>query len=106
VHVVLNVDPPRRIGAALLLAFGLFGCVQRFEPTALNYTCHGGERFSVIPSGTSATLSYEGKTYVLPKRQSGIGDRYADTSATLILDGDFAAFVTPELYQLDACRKV
>jgi membrane-bound inhibitor of C-type lysozyme len=106
VNVGFNAEFPRGISAAFLLAFALLGCVHGFGPTALNYACHGGERFSVIPSGTAATLNYEGKSYVLPKRQSGIGDRYANESATLILDGDFAAFVTPELHQLDACRKV
>jgi membrane-bound inhibitor of C-type lysozyme len=70
----------------------------------VTYGCAGGKTFSVERQLRRATVVYRGARFVLPRRSSGIGTRYASREATLIIDGDFAVFVAPNALDLNACR--
>lgn len=68
------------------------------------YKCSDGRSFSVTESADAAKVDYFNEHFQLPRRPSGIGTRYASADATLIIDGDMAAFVTETIVDLQACR--
>ena len=45
-----------------------------------------------------------GQTYALRRKPSNIGWRFVSPQATLIIDGDFAAFVADDLNHLRGCH--
>lgn len=69
-----------------------------------NYRCHGGKVFNVAATQAVASVTYAERRYLLPRRKSGIGTRYASAEATLIIDGPMAVFVTSAITDLQACR--
>jgi membrane-bound inhibitor of C-type lysozyme len=68
------------------------------------YQCAGERSFTVARDDRTAVIVYSGVRYELPRRKSSIGERYATSGATLIIDGKMAAFVTGSVMNLDVCR--
>lgn len=73
---------------------------------AQHYQCSGGRTFDVIRSGQVAIVRLGERTYNLQAKPGSLGERYTDGRATLIIDGDFAAFVANDEMQLSRCRQV
>jgi membrane-bound inhibitor of C-type lysozyme len=70
----------------------------------LIYRCADGRTFTVDQQQRSAEVTYYDEHFRLPRRSSGVGVRYATQDATLIIDGDMAAFVTENIVDLQSCR--
>ena len=58
----------------------------------------------LIASPTQAVVRFPDREYRLPRRSSALAVKYARKSATLYLDGDFAAFVADDR-PLPGCSK-
>lgn len=67
------------------------------------YACNDGKSFTIQRDGKNASLEYFGEHYSLSRRPSSVGVKYASPEATLIIDGDFAAFVTESLVDFERC---
>ena len=70
----------------------------------LTFVCADGRRFAVTREKRAASVVFENKTFSLARRPSGIGVRYANSRAALIIDGEMAAFVTDTVTDLQRCR--
>lgn len=64
------------------------------EPAA--YKCLDGSRFTLTASPAQAVVRFPDREYRLPRRSPALAVKYATESATLYLDGDFAAFVADD----------
>lgn len=96
-----------RLFQALLVLLLLPGCsVQRAQAanSVTLFKCAGAQSFTVERDNERAIVVYASTRYELPKRPSSIGQRYANSLATLIIDGDMAVFVTSKVMNLDFCR--
>lgn len=92
--------------AALVLAGSLFEAPACGAAPVSIYHCDGARSFSVRLTASSAKVSLEGTQFTLPRRASSIGQKYASADGPLILDGDFAAFVTRQDTGLSGCNRV
>lgn len=72
-------------------------------PLLTTYRCVDGRTFTVQRGEETAEVGYFNERYRLPRRPSRLGIRYATEDATLIIDGDFAAFVTEHVVDLESC---
>ena len=68
------------------------------------FGCRDGSTLTVYYQPHSATLLVDGQTYALRRKPSNVGKHFAARQATLIIDGDFAAFVADDLNHLRGCR--
>ena len=91
------------LGLSLLDAGCSPGLAEAARATTL-YQCAGERSFTVARDGRTAVVVYSGVRYELPRRKSSIGERYATSGATLIVDGEMAAFVSGSVMNLDVCR--
>ena len=89
------------------MAFLLFLVAQSASPLpeAVAYRCLDNTTFSLRASPTLAIVRFHDGLYRLPRRSSGIAIKYATRTATLYLDGDFAAFVADDR-PLPGCVKI
>ena len=87
-----------------LIATGACSAEGRTSRTVTVFHCAGGRSFAVERDEKLAVVVLSGKRYELGRRRSSIGIRYATTGATLIVDGDMAAFVTGSVIDLQLCR--
>ena len=71
--------------------------------TSSIYRCHDGQRFSVDRNSQTALIRYANNRYSLSRRPSSLGVKYSSAEATLIIDGQFAAFVTETVMDLENC---
>ena len=69
------------------------------------YACSDGRSFTVRRDDERASIQYADGRYSLSRRPSSIGTKYASPEATLIIDGDFAAFVTETVVDLEGCHE-
>ena len=69
------------------------------------YRCLDGTPFTLSLSPREAIVRFADGSYRLPRRSSGIAVKYASETATLYLDGDFAAFVAEDR-PLPGCTRV
>lgn len=112
-----RITPPRRTRAhrstrrqilikSVALAV-LGGCSASASPAAINsvYQCTDGRMFSVARDARRAAVYYENERYSLSRRPSSMGIKYASPEATLIVDGEFAAFVTETIIDLKSCTE-
>lgn len=89
---------------ALALLVTTFGCSTGPVVEELSFQC--AERDFVIRiSGKRATLIAAPERYDLLEKPSGIGRKYASSEATLIIDDDYAAFVTDNNGEFRDCRR-
>jgi hypothetical protein len=96
-------------GSSGLLAIALLftACSAASEPPAYltaTFICADNRSFTVARNAEVATVFFDGAQYRLARRASSIGIKYASSDASLIVDGDFAAFVTEAVPDLDDCR--
>jgi hypothetical protein len=69
------------------------------------FRCRDGSELTVrYYQGQTATVLAGGHSYALRLKPSNVGKRFASRQATLIIDGDFAAFVADDLDNLGGCR--
>lgn len=74
-------------------------------PASTTFRCADGRSFLVERDARTATVIFSGISYRLPRRASSIGLRYGSGEAALMIDGDFAAFVTELVPDLNDCRR-
>ena len=72
---------------------------------AVHYRCLDDTTFTLTASPVMAIVRFKDGEYRLPRRSSGIAIKYASPTATLYLDGDFAAFVADDR-PLPGCVRV
>lgn len=60
------------------------------------YRCLDNSMFTLSASPTLAIVRFADAEYRLPRRPSSLAVKYATGTATLFLDGDFAAFVADD----------
>lgn len=97
------------VAAAAMVVAMSAGCSTERAPAAREMTvfrCAADRSFTVQRDDASAVVIYSGVRYELPRRKSSIGERYGSSSATLIVDGEMAAFVSGTVLNLDFCRAV
>lgn len=75
----------------------------RAEAADRHFQCESSD-FSVEQRGTAAVVRFGDGSYRLERKPSSIGERFASDDATLIIDGDFAAFVAEDRLDLDGCQ--
>ena len=83
----------------------LFPLASLPAPEAVAYQCLDDSRFTLIASSELAIVRFADGEYRLPRRSSALAVKYATETATLYLDGDFAAFVAEDR-PLPGCHKV
>src|SRR4051812_24310188 len=69
------------------------------------YRCLDETSFTLILSPDQAIVRFTDGEYRLPRKPSAIATKYADKTATLYLDRDFAAFVADDR-PLPGCTRV
>lgn len=102
----MRISRDRLVQLVLILVLSS-GCSTRAaqaQGSVTLFRCAGGQSFTVERDDRSAIVIYSGVRHELPRRSSSIGERYATGDATLIIDGDMAAFVTRSVMNLDFCR--
>jgi len=68
------------------------------------FQCNGRRSISVHYHKKSVTVRALDRSYELLAKSSNLGTRFSSAKATLIIDGEFAAFVADDLLDLDGCR--
>ena len=94
----------RHLPAFVLLT--LAGCTTpgRTE-AASSYRCSGQRTLNVQYSRAGAVVTVNGgRSYDLARGGSGIGERFSSDDATLIIDGDLAAFAATDVLDLRGCK--
>ena len=66
------------------------------EPASVAYKCLDDTTFVLVASPSEAIVRFADGQYRLPRRPSAIATKYANETATLYLDGDFAAFIADD----------
>jgi hypothetical protein len=86
----------------------LSGCSLGTQPSGLAsiYKCAEGRHIRVGRDASKAQVAYDNALYSLSRRPSSIGQKYTSAEATLIIDGDYAAFVSETIVDLDGCYEV
>jgi len=81
-------------GTAALLtgAIAPLAVAQPLAPTE-RITCAGGRQFLLRPGADSAQVQIGTRQLTLPRKPSTLSERYAGNEGTLMLDGEFVAFV-------------
>lgn len=68
------------------------------------FLCADNRSFRVERDTNSAIVHYLDVRYHLGRRPSSLGYKYGSPEASLIIDGDYAAFVTETVPDLEDCR--
>lgn len=101
----------RRFSAQLMVTgLAIFSFSMRAtagEPTLQTFTCNGGTTFSVLVAGENADVTFsQSERYSLLSKPFSIGQRFVSSTATLIIDGRFAAFVSNGRIELNQCKLI
>ncbi len=67
------------------------------------FSCQGGEQLLVGEQPNGAAVQIGNSTYQLSPRRSSLGRKFSSPQATLIIDGQFAAFVAGDRTNLRGC---
>jgi hypothetical protein len=73
---------------------------------ARTYSCSRPGSLEVRFTRTTAFVNFERREYQLHRKRSSIGVRYGSPSAALMLDGQFAVFVTEGSRHAVRCSQV
>ncbi len=93
----------RRLG---IISFALTLAAPAFaeDRTPQQFVCKDGTTFAVVVSDQIADVRFSPtEDYRLRSKPFSLGQRFVSPSATLIIDGRFAAFVTSERIGLENC---
>ncbi len=74
-------------------------------PAPVAYRCLDDTTFLLSASPTMAIIRFADGEYRLPRRSSPLAIKYASGTATLYLDGEFAAFIADDR-PLPGCYRV
>ena len=84
-------------GMAFLSSVVVVSLALSAAPVPVAYKCLDGSRFTLTTSPTQATVRFTDREYRLPRRPSSLAIKYQSETATLYLDGNFAAFIAEDL---------
>ena len=75
-------------------------------PGTTAFECSAGQKFEVEyhDRGRIAVVRTRTRDFQLPKRAASLGMRFSSDEATLIIDGDLAAFVADGVNEYLKCR--
>ena len=83
-----------------VMAFLSFVALVAIAPSApaepVAYRCLDDSRFTLAASPTLAVVRFTDREYHLRRRPSSLAIKYQSKTATLYLDGDFAAFIAED----------
>jgi hypothetical protein len=68
-------------------------------------TCANGRQFLLQTGANSARIQIGARQLKLPRKPSALSERYAGSEGTLMLDGDFVAFVPQDDAGWQDCRR-
>ncbi len=68
-----------------------------------HFQCQNGRSFDVRLTGNVAAVELDGRSYLLQSRPSSLGAKFTSSSAALIIDGTFGAFVATDFFDLQGC---
>jgi hypothetical protein len=99
----------RQFAARLFLtALALFSFSMRAtagKQTLRTFTCDGGTSFSVVVADKVADVTFSRSEYYrLRSKPFSIGQRFVSPTATLIIDGRLAVFVSNGRIDLNQCE--
>jgi hypothetical protein len=75
------------------------------SPKPATYRCLDDSLFTLTASPTLAIVRFTDSEYRLPRQPSSLAIKYQSKTATLYLDGDFAAFIADDR-PLPGCFRV
>ncbi|WP_159981112.1 MULTISPECIES: hypothetical protein [unclassified Novosphingobium] len=81
------------VTAALLAGAAAPLALAQPRAPAERITCAGGRQFLLQTGASSARIQIGARQLKLPRKPSSLSERYAGSEGTLMLDGDFVAFV-------------
>jgi hypothetical protein len=70
------------------------------------FQCIDGRAFDVLFANSTARVHFAGGEYFLQKRRSSLGTKFVSPTATLIVDGEYAAFVPDGTIDLWQCKSL
>ena len=94
----------RHAFGAMLLLFSSCASAEFGDARTDVFRCRNGSELTVRHQQQAVTVLAGGQSYALDWKSSDVGKRFASRRATLIIDGDFAAFVADDLGDLGGCR--
>ena len=98
----------RYLAARLITGFAICSFsvpATAYEQTLRTFKCDGGTSFSVAVADEIADVTFsQSEHYRLRSKPFSIGERFISSTATLIIDGSFAAFVSNERIDLNQCK--
>jgi len=68
------------------------------------FQCIDGRAFDVLFANSTARVHFAGSEYFLQQRRSSLGTKFVSPTATLIVDGEYAAFVPDGTIDLRQCK--
>ena len=76
------------------------------NPSTTEFGCSAGLSFEVEyrDRGRVAAVRTAAREFVLSRKPGSLGERFSSGDATLIIDGDFAAFVSNEESNYSQCK--
>ena len=86
-----------------LLASGLPAPALAAAGGSRRYSCANGGGFTIRLSDGAAVVRAGQSVHVLPRKPSSLGQRFASPTATLIVDGNFAALIGKNLPRFGRC---
>lgn len=100
-----HVRERRRLPPVLIL-LTLAGCTTPgWTEASSSYRCSGQRTLDVQYSRAGAVVTVNGgRSYDLARGGPGIGERFSSDDATLIIDGDLAAFAATDVLDLRRCK--
>ena len=92
---VLELLPAFFAIMALLLSLPLTGAQARASASR-HVECAGGRGFALVLGKEQAVVEMDDRRLILQRRPSSLGQQYRSNGASLIIDGDFVAFVSQD----------
>jgi hypothetical protein len=92
------------LATALALTFSLPQSASAETKAQILVRCEGGRYFLLRLDPQQATVIAEKRRYEMRRKESSLGQYYHSTEATLIIDGNFVAFVPREDWDWQGCR--
>jgi hypothetical protein len=94
------------VATAALLA-GVAAPIALAQPLAPaeRITCAGGRQFLLQTGADGARIQIGTRQLKLPRKPSSLSERYANAEGTLMLDGEFVAFVPRDDAGWKDCRR-
>jgi hypothetical protein len=91
--------------AALFAGAAVSPAVARPLAPAERITCAGGRQFLLRTGADVARVQIGTRQLKLPRKPSSLSERYASAEGTLMLDGEFVAFVPRDDAGWKDCRR-